>query len=287
MASQRTLESCENAAPAKSARRTGTKMTTHSSKQLVLPKIVKKPTGKRLPATPARGSMEPATTAASVRREAQRGLMEEWGSGSHPSTHGGSCSSVSSSRTSGAGSAKCRLTTGTTTRLTPTAPPSGLRTAGPGDTCTPRSVARRRAGPSIDPSLVPCPDPARQAAGRQSLSKHSSIQPGRSDLCAVGVINGVPFQTVSGDFGGLVDQWLTTSSKVLSPKSRRSASARAEPRQDSTKQKATVEKARVKMRRAADKTRGTSHNKPSKSTKQSSVGRGMEDRRMQSQAKAT
>ena len=244
-------------------------MTTHSSRQLVLPNLVKKPTGQRMSAKSARGSIEPATTAASVRREAQRGLMEEWGSESHPSTPGSSCGSVSALRTSSAGSVKGRLRTGMSTRLTPTAPPSGLRAAGD----APRNAARRRraAGPSIDPSLVPCPDPARRVPGRQSLSKHSSTRPGPSDPCAVGVINGVPFHTVSGDFGGLVDQWLNPSSKALSPTSRRRASARAETRQDSTKQKAKVEKARVKMQRVADKTRGTgaAHNEFSRSTKKS------------------
>jgi hypothetical protein len=254
-------------------------MTTYSSEQLVLPELVKKP-GRRVAAESVRGSMEPATTAASVRREAQRGLMEEWGSGSHPSTLGGSRGSVCSSRTSSAGSVKGRRSVETSATFTPTAPPTGSSRTSDG----PRKVARRRQvmDTAIDRRLVTCPDPARQAAGSQPSS--SSTQPGaaserQSDPGTVGVINGVPFQTVPGDFGALVDQWLTSSSKALSPKGRRGASARSEPRQDATKQKVKVEKARVKMRRVVDKIGTTDNNS---STKKSPTRRGTRDRRMHS-----
>ena len=253
-------------------------MTTYSN-QLVLPKLVKTP-GQRVTAESVRGSMQPATTAASVRQEAQLALMEEWDGISYPGTAGdaGSRGNVCSLRTSSAGSVRGRLSVGTATFM-PTAPPrNGSRTKDAS-----RKVSRQRkvARATTDHNLVPCPYPSRQVAGRQSSAKQSSMQPGASserpssDPGAVGVINGVPFQTVSGGFGALVDQWLTTSSKALSPKVRRSATTQSGPRQKSTKQK-------VRMRRAVDMI-GSTGKISSMTMHRSSTGRGTRAQRIQSQ----
>ena len=215
--------------------------TESSSPQLVLPKLVEKP--ERVAAQAAPRSMAPATTAASVRREAQRALMEdsESGAGAQPVTHGGSRGSVSSSR----------------------------------------KVVRGRQ------VVAPSSAPARQTEGRPSSKQRTAhadgLAPDRpsSEPGTVGVINGVPFQTC--DFGGLVEQWLTTSEKALSPKSRLRNSARTESRQDASNQKAKVEKAREKMRRAVEKI-GTNDSSSIKSASYPVAvrGRGARDRALRS-----
>lgn len=250
--------------------------TASSSPQLVLPKLVEKP--ERVAAQAAPRSMAPATTAASVRREAQRALMEdsESGAGAQPATPGGSRGSVSSSRASSAGSATGRRSAGTSAPWTPTAPSSGSRASAPS-----RKVVRGRQ------VVAPSSAPARQTEGRPSSKQRTAhadgLAPDRpsSEPGTVGVINGVPFQTC--DFGGLVEQWLTTSEKALSPKSRLRNSARTESRQDASNQKAKVEKAREKMRRAVEKI-GTNDSSSIKSASYPVAvrGRGARDRALRS-----
>ena len=232
-----------------------------SSPQLVLPKLVEKPERVAAEATPR--SITPATTAASVRREAQRALMEdsEYGTEAQPATPGGSRGSVSSSRASSVGSATGRRSDGTSVPRTPTAPSSGSRARGP-----PRKVVRGR-------QVVAPSSTEGRPSSKQRSAQADGLAPDRpsSDPGTVGVINGVPFQTC--DFGGLVDQWLTRSEKALSPKSRLRASVRTEPRQDASNQKAKVEKARETMRRAVEKI-GTSDNSSFKSASYPVAGRG-------------
>ena len=254
---------------------------------------------------PPRGSPEPTTTAASVRIEAQRGLMEEWG---RPAAHGGGsrpCSRGSSRASSVASGVEVESAAAemTGTRRTPSAPRSG--TAG---SDIKRKVHRRRqvAEAVIDRSAaVSPPSPAPPPAGRpQSATPRRHSTPSASPSptstpstsptsppVVVGRINGVPFQT-RGDFGSLVDQWISTSTQAaVPPQTRlRAAAAAATKSQPSSpvaatrgrshsngrrpssnshrvavhadntsdddaggKQKTKVEKARVKMRRAVDK----------------------------------
>jgi hypothetical protein len=123
-------------------------------------------------------------------------------------------------------------------------------------------------------------DAAIAAAVGASATAHEPPATG-SELAeqAVGLIKGVPFVTQSGDFGVLVEEWLSSSNKASSPKTRlqnakhlqqtRSADP-ARPDRGSTTRRQTngprttsadgssltntkVSKARQKVRRAVDR----------------------------------
>lgn len=235
--------------------------------QLVLPHVAEK-TAQHVSAEQARKCVAPATTAAYVRREAQRGLMEERDIGIHPAGRVDSRGSTCSVYLPSAGN--LRTSVRTSASRAPAAPP------GPSDRS--RKMLRRRqvAEAATERSTGPFSAAVRHPADQLSSAIMSTSQgespdrPPSNPGTVAGVICGVPFQTCAGGFGALVDHWLNTTNKALSPNARLRAKTQNDPRQNVAKQKAKVEKARANMRRAVDNISNMSDRVANKST----AGRG-------------
>ena len=201
---------------------------------LVLPELVsplssttQKPT--RASAAPSRSPTtgQPATTAASVRHGAQQSLMEEWAPGSQsptnrsPTNRPSSRDSAASSRGTSRGSVQSDSGRSARTAATP----SGTQTTNLRSDS--RKIHRRhqvaevtrvRVATSVSPELVTRAERAVAAGTNTKDEQPAAPKPERE--VAVGLIKGVPFVAQSGEFGSLVDQWISSSSKASSPKTR-------------------------------------------------------------------